>query len=82
MTRDSLHKLIDELPETDLPTAARVLEALRATADPTSQALDHAPEDDEAETAEEAAAVTAAWQERRLGEGLTTAEVRRKLGLA
>jgi hypothetical protein len=81
MTRESLHRLIDELPEVDLPTAARVLEALHATADPVSQALDHAPEDDEPETAEEAAAVASAWQERRRGESLTTEEVRRKLGL-
>lgn len=82
MTRGSLHKLSDKLPETDLQSAVRVPEALRAKADPTSQALDHATVDDEAETAEEAAAVTAAWQERRRGEGLTTAEVRGKLGLA
>jgi len=82
MTRDSLHKLIDELPETDLPTAARVLEALHATADPASRALDNAPEDDEPETAEEAAAVAAAWEEHRRGEHLTTQEVRQKLGLS
>jgi hypothetical protein len=81
MTRDSLHKLIDELPETDLPTAARVLEALHATSDPTRWALDHAADDDEPETAEEAAAVAAAWGEYRQGEQLSTQEVRRKLGL-
>jgi hypothetical protein len=81
MTRDSLHKLIDELPEADLPTAGRVLEALHATADPVRRALDHAPEDDETEAAEEAAAVASAWEERRRGEHLTTQEVRRRLGL-
>jgi hypothetical protein len=81
MTRESLHRLVDELPEEDLPTASRVLEALHATADPLRHALDHAPEDDEPETAEEATAVASAWQERRRGESLTTEEVRRKLGL-
>jgi hypothetical protein len=81
MTRESLHRLIDELPEADVPTAARVLEALHATADPVRHALDHALEDDEPETPEEATAVAAAWQERQRGESLTTAEVRRKLGL-
>lgn len=82
MTRESLHRLIDELPEVDLPTAARVLGALYATADPVVQALDHAPEDDEPETVEEAAAAATAWQERRRGESLTTEEVRHKLGLS
>jgi len=79
--RENLHKLIDELPDTDLPTAERVLEALRATADPVRQALDSAPEDDEPEADEEAAAVATAWEEHRRGEHLTTEELRRKLGL-
>jgi hypothetical protein len=82
--RENLHKLIDELPDADLPTAARVLEALNATANahPLILALDAAPEDDEAETPEEAKAVAAAWEERRKGKYLTTQEVRRKLGLS
>jgi hypothetical protein len=81
--RENLHKLIDELPEADLPTAVRVLEALNATANahPLIRALDAAPEDDEPETAEEAEAVAAAWQERRRGKHLSTQEVRRKLSL-
>jgi hypothetical protein len=80
--RDNLHKLIDELPEADLPTAERVLEALRATADPARQALDSAPDDDEPESDEETAAVATAWEEHRKGEHLTTEELRRKLGLS
>jgi hypothetical protein len=82
--RENLHKLIDELPDADLPTAARVLEALNATASahPLILALDAAPEDDEAETPEEAKAVAAAWEEHRKGKHLTTQEVRRKLGLS
>ncbi|HVT19618.1 MAG TPA: hypothetical protein VHQ90_25975 [Thermoanaerobaculia bacterium] len=80
--RENLHRLIDELPEADLATAVRVLEALRATADPVRQALDRAPLDDEPETAEEASAVAAAWEEHRRGEHLTTDEMRRKLGLS
>ncbi len=31
--RETLHRLVDSLPETDLPTAARVLEALSLSAD-------------------------------------------------
>lgn len=79
MTREGLHKLIDELPESDLPTAGRVLEALHATADPVRRALDNAPEDDEPETAKEIAAVASAWKEHRRGEHLTTQELLRQL---
>lgn len=80
--RDNLHKLIDELPESDLPTVERVLEVLRATADPVREALDSAPEDDEPEADEEGGAVATAWDEHRKGEHLTTEELRPKLGLS
>jgi hypothetical protein len=68
--REDLHKLIDQLPEADLATAARVLGALTATAsaDAALRALDSAPVDDEPETPEEASAVAAAWDEHRRGE--------------
>jgi len=45
--REALHRLIDDLPEQEIPTAARVLEALRATADPVLRTLFSAPLDDE-----------------------------------
>ena len=37
-TRDSLHRLIDGLPESELATAVRFLQDLRATADPVRRA--------------------------------------------
>jgi hypothetical protein len=52
-TRDSLHRLIDELPESELEAAARFLQDLHATTDPVLRALPDAPLDDEPETAEE-----------------------------
>jgi hypothetical protein len=42
-TRDSLHRLIDELPESELAAAARFLHYLRATTDPVLRALLDAP---------------------------------------
>jgi hypothetical protein len=45
--RDALHKLVDALPERDVPTANRVLEALSAPVDPVASALATAPIDDE-----------------------------------
>ncbi len=45
--RQALHRLVDALPEQDLPTASRVLEALSLTADPVGRALAAARRDDE-----------------------------------
>jgi hypothetical protein len=42
-TRDILHRLIDELPESELATAKRFLHYLRATADPVLRALLETP---------------------------------------
>jgi hypothetical protein len=44
--RERLHVLVDELPEADVPTAERVLEALRSAPAP-SYSLEDAPLDDE-----------------------------------
>lgn len=56
---DVLHRLVDELPEEELPEAERVLEAL-ASSDPVARSLALAPLDDEPETDEEREAVRAA----------------------
>ena len=51
--REALHKLVDALPETDLPTANRVLEALSLSADPVARSLATAPFDDEPDVDDE-----------------------------
>jgi hypothetical protein len=79
--RDSLHRLIDELPESELAAAERFLNYLRATADPVLQALLEAPPDDEPETDDERQAVQEAREELARGEVRTLEEVRRELGL-
>jgi len=79
--RDTLHRLIDELPESELTTAERFLNYLRATTDPVFKALLEAPLDDEPETEEERRAVQEAREELARGEVRTLEEVRRELGV-
>ena len=77
MTREALHRLVEDLPEDDLPTAARVLEALSATADPMRRALDQAPFDDEPDDDDLDGGLKAARKEAETEPGITTAELRR-----
>jgi hypothetical protein len=74
-TRDSLHRLIDELPESELAAAERFLHYLRATTDPVLRALLEAPPDDERRAVQEAR------EELARGEVRTLEEVRRELGV-
>ena len=78
--REALHHLLDELPENDLSTVSRIL---RATAgDPLSQKLDQAPLDDEPDDDDFDGGLREARREAEAGQGLSTAELRRELGLA
>jgi hypothetical protein len=77
--RDSLHRLIDKLPESELAAAERFLHYLRATTDPMLRALLEAPPDDEPETEEERRLVHEAREELARGEVRTLEEVRREL---
>jgi hypothetical protein len=79
--RDTLHRLVDELPESELAAAACFLNYLRVTADPLLRALREAPLDDEPETEEERRAVHTAREDLARGEVRTIEEVRRELGL-
>ncbi len=80
--KDRLHALVDELPESELLTAERVLSALTVTADPVLRALLEAPWDDEPETEEERQAVQEAREELARGEAIPDAELWRRLGHA
>lgn len=66
--------------DTDRLPADR-LRLLKEMAEPPHFALENAPEDDEAETPEEVAAVAEAWREHKEGQSLTTDELKRSLGL-
>ncbi len=85
MTRDAIRQLVDDLDERDLPTAERLLCALRDTSDANHRLLRNlanAPLDDEPETEEERAAVAEARQELLEGRGIPHEEAIRRLGLS
>ena len=79
--RATLHGLVDALPEEDLTTAGRLLAGLAATADAVGRALLFAPADDEPDTDDDDGGLTEARQARARGEGISTEELRRELGL-
>ena len=79
--RDTIHRFIDELPESELPTAERFLHYLLATADPVLRALLEAPLDDEPQTNDERRAMHEAREELARGEVRTLEEARRELGV-
>ena len=77
--KDELHRLVDELPESESHAAKRFLEYLRNMGDPMMQALMEAPIDDEPTTAEEDKGAEEAWQEYRRGEARPWEDVRKEL---
>lgn len=56
-TKERLHHLVDDLPESALVDAERLLEGLLPSEDPLLKAFMEAPEDDEPLTPEEIAAI-------------------------
>jgi hypothetical protein len=79
--RATLHRLVDSLPQEDLATAGRLLVGLTATTDPVERALLLAPPDDEPDTDDDDGGVTEARRELARGEGISTEEIERELGL-
>ncbi len=76
--RETLHSLVDDLPDDDLFTARRVLAALRATGDPVLRALLEAPLDDEPDTDNRDGGLTEARRQARSGDTVPHAEVKRR----
>lgn len=78
--RERLHVLVDDLPDEEIGRAERVLAALL---EPSPARASHAqpPLDDEPETADERAAVAAAWQDVRAGRLIPQEEIENELGL-
>ena len=80
-TKEKLHRLVDHLPESEVPAAERYLEYLSvARQDPFFRALMNAPLADEPETEEERAAVAEARAALERGEAISDQELRRDLG--
>jgi len=89
-TRDRLHRLIDELPDAELPEVERLLaghggnDSLRRALakfpnDPLLRALADAPEDDEPLTPEEAAAIEEARRSVAAGRVVSDDELWQRL---
>lgn len=68
-TKEQLHHLIDQLPESDVGVVTRLLEALRDTEDPVLRLLAGAPEEDQAPTDDDIKAMTEGRAQYRRGEG-------------
>lgn len=81
ITRATLYHLVDTPPESELATAAHILEALRAFGgDESAYTVATAPLDDEVETEEERVAVAEARAELARGAGIAATEVYRRFG--
>jgi hypothetical protein len=82
VTRERLRSLVEILPETEVPTAVRVMEALSGVAQDEHLApIDAAPGDDEPESEEERPAVAEAKAALARGEVVSHADIRREFGL-
>jgi hypothetical protein len=80
-TKEALHQFIDNLPDSALSTAWRLLAPLRSTtATDLPRVLAEASWDDEPETPEEALAVREAYEGLARGEVVSNEDLRRELG--
>lgn len=79
MSRDTLHDLVDRIPEEELPAAQRFLEYLAVS--PAYRAALSAASDDEPVTEGDAAAIARAREEVRAGKVISHDEILREFGL-
>jgi len=79
MSRDTLHNLVDRIPEEELPAAQRFLEYLAVS--PAYRAALSAAPDDEPVTEGDGAAIARAREEVRAGKVVSHAEILREFGL-
>jgi len=75
--KEDVHRLVDALPESELPAAHRYLRQLHSEQadDPVMRSLMTAPTDDELSDSEEDEGAAEAWQEYLRGEGRPSEEV-------
>ncbi len=80
-TKEQIHRLVDELPESEVLPARRFLEYLRSLRDdPLTRLLEDAPFDDEPESSEELGAVSEARGDLARGELVSDEDLWRRLG--
>lgn len=77
-TKEQIHQLVEDLPDSDLGTVKRVLEGLSAlsSANLVKAALARAPIDEEAVTDEEAQAIEEAELDIEAGRVVTAAQIK------
>jgi hypothetical protein len=78
MRRDDLYHLVDGLPDADVPTVRRMLQALQPSVR-LPQLLADAPADDEGTSADEEAAVKEALEAQSRGDVHSAEDARRLL---
>jgi len=77
---EQLHRLVDELPESEMHVALRFLEDLRnLESDPLMRALMLAPEDDEPDFPEDRKASDEGWEQYLQGDVRSWEDVRQEL---
>ena len=82
ITRETLHGMVDDLPDHLLDAAGRSLARVAACrADAIWRALEEAPVDDEELTPEDIAAIEAGRRSMREGRGISTRELEELLPL-
>lgn len=79
-TKVRLHQLVDDLPESVLPEAERLLDALRNGDAKLPRAFRQALWDDEPVTEDERAAVAEAYEDIARGDVVADADLDRELG--
>jgi hypothetical protein len=78
MSRDTLHDLVDRIPEEELPAAKRFLEYLAVS--PAYRAALSAPPDDEPLTEADVTAIARARDEVRAGKVISHDEILQEFG--
>lgn len=80
--RDELRRLVEDLPESEIPTAKKMLRFLREVGtQPIEYSLENAPIDDEPWTEEDEKAWQEAQEDIKRGDIVSYDELRRELGL-
>ncbi|HEX3071653.1 MAG TPA: hypothetical protein VHX14_24030 [Thermoanaerobaculia bacterium] len=80
-TRELLHGIVDELHESNLVTAVRVLKGLELAPTPLEVLLANAPLDDEADDDDFDGGLTESREDVLAGRTIPHAEVMRRLGI-
>jgi hypothetical protein len=82
-TRESLHRLVDRIPEESLPVAERALADIAGELQVSlRQRLESVPFDDEPLTPEDIATIEAGWRSLRAGSGIPDDDLNQHLNRA